>query len=106
VRADYRRVPPGRPELLRCQPAWLSCTAGMARAGDEALQRGRARSPVDTGRASRMICYALAVTPLEQVLRSRLEAFRAEHLEAEGVGEPVGRVERSADRQRVLDLLA
>jgi hypothetical protein len=34
---------------------------------------------------------------LDQVLGSCLEA--------EGVGEPVGRVERGADRQRVLDLL-
>jgi hypothetical protein len=48
---------------------------------------------------------ALPVTPLEQVLGSCLEALGAEHLEAEGVGEPVGRVERDADRQRVLDLL-
>jgi hypothetical protein len=30
------------------------------------------------------------VTPLEQVLRCCLEAFGAEHFEAEGVGEPVG----------------
>src|SRR5215510_2229065 len=50
--------------------------------------------------------HALPVTPLEQVLGSCLEALGAEHLEAEGVGEPVGRVERGADRQRVLDLLA
>ena len=49
---------------------------------------------------------ALSVTALEQVLGSRLEAFGAEYLEAEGVGEPVGGVERDADRQRVLDLLA
>jgi hypothetical protein len=40
---------------------------------------------------------ALPVTPLEQVLGSCLEALGAEHLEAEGVGEPVGRVERCAD---------
>ena len=49
---------------------------------------------------------ALPVTPLEQVLGSCLKTLRAEHLEAEGVGEPAGRVERGADRQRVLDLLA
>jgi len=49
---------------------------------------------------------ALPVTPLEQVPGSCLEALGAEHLEAEGVGEPVGRAERGADRQRVLDLLA
>lgn len=30
--------------------------------------------------------YALPVTPLEQVFRSCLEAFGAEHLETEGVG--------------------
>jgi hypothetical protein len=47
----------------------------------------------------------LAVTPLEQVLRSCLEALEAEHLESEGAGEPIGHVERGADRQRVLDLL-
>ena len=49
---------------------------------------------------------ALPVTPLEQVLCSCLEALGAEQFEAEGIGEPVGRVERGADRQRVLDLLA
>src|SRR5580704_1880915 len=48
----------------------------------------------------------LSVTPLEQVLGSCLEALGAEQFEAEGVGEPVGRVERGADRQRVFDLLA
>jgi hypothetical protein len=47
-----------------------------------------------------------SVTPLEQVLGSCLEALGAEQFEAEGVGEPVGRVERGAARQRVLDLLA
>ena len=50
--------------------------------------------------------HALPVTALEQVLGSCLEVLGTEHLEAEGVGEPVGRVDRDADRQRVLDLLA
>ena len=50
--------------------------------------------------------YALPVTPLEQVLGSCLEALGAQHRKAERVGEPVGGVERGADRQRVLDLLA
>jgi hypothetical protein len=39
-----------------------------------------------------------SVTPLEQVLGSCLEALGAEQFKAEGVGEPVGRVERRADR--------
>jgi hypothetical protein len=52
------------------------------------------------------VLHALSVTPLEQILGSRLIAFGAEYLEAEGVGEPVDCVERDADRQRVLDLLA
>jgi hypothetical protein len=43
----------------------------------------------------------LPVTPLEQVPGTCLEALGAEHLEAEGVGEPAGGVERRADRQRV-----
>ena len=46
----------------------------------------------------------LAVTALEQVPGACLEAQLSEQLEAEGVGEPVGRVERGAHRQRVLDL--
>jgi hypothetical protein len=49
---------------------------------------------------------SLSVTPLEQVLGSRLVALGAEQFEAESVGKPVGRVERGTDRQRVLDLLA
>jgi len=48
---------------------------------------------------------ALSVTALEQVLGSCRKGLGAEHLEAEGVGEPVGRVERGADRKRILDLL-
>src|SRR5215467_9737304 len=50
--------------------------------------------------------HVLPVTPPEQVLGSCFETLRAEHLETEGVGEPVGRIERGADRQRVPDLLA
>jgi hypothetical protein len=42
----------------------------------------------------------------EQVLGSCLEALGAEQFEAEGVSEAVGRVERGADRQRILGLLA
>lgn len=62
------------------------------------------RSPPRSG--SGLGLHALAVTPLKQEFGSRLEALGAEHLEAKGVGEPVGRIERGADRQRVLDLLA
>ena len=62
--------------------------------------QNRGRPPCLTAAA------VLSVTPLEQVLGSCLEALGAEQFEAEGVGEPVGRVERGADRQRVLDLLA
>jgi hypothetical protein len=47
----------------------------------------------------------LSVAALEQVLGSCREALGAEHLEAERVGEPVGGIERGADRERVLDLL-
>jgi hypothetical protein len=61
-------------------------------------------SPATVGRCGGAL-HALSVTALEQVLGSCLEALGAEHLEAESVGEPVGRVERGADRQRVLDLL-
>lgn len=53
----------------------------------------------------RLAACALSVTALEQVLGSSLEALGGEHFEAEGVGQPVGRVERGADRERVLDLL-
>jgi hypothetical protein len=49
--------------------------------------------------------HALSVTAPKQVLGSRLKALGAEQLEAEGVGEPAGGVERGADRQSVLDLL-
>ena len=44
--------------------------------------------------AAQVKLNALPVTPLEQVLGSCLETLGAEHLEAEHVGEPVGRVER------------
>ena len=66
---------------------------------------GRRRAPGQGGGTSGAgTAGRLPVTPLEQVPGSCLEALGAEHLEAEGVGEPAGRVERGADRQRVLDL--
>jgi hypothetical protein len=37
-----------------------------------------------------------------QVLRSRLEAFRAERPKSKGIGQPVGGVEREADRESVV----
>jgi hypothetical protein len=40
----------------------------------------------------------LSVTALEQIFGACLKALRAQQFEAEGVGEPVGRVERGADR--------
>src|SRR5262245_11739257 len=65
------------------------------------------QAPGRSGHQQRRVTpNALPVAPLEQVPGSCLEALRAEHLEAEGVGEPTGRVERDADRQRVFDLLA
>jgi hypothetical protein len=74
-------------------PAW--------RVGQDAVGHQSMEAP-----AAPVKLNALPVTPLEQVLGSCVEALGAEHLEAEGVGEPVRRVERGADRQRVLDLLA
>jgi hypothetical protein len=62
-----------------------------------------ATCPRRSGRRGRR--GALSVAALEQVLGSCREALGAEHLEAERVGEPVGGIERGADRERVLDLL-
>src|SRR5215472_3305542 len=65
--------------------------------------------PCSASSAPRPACVTarvLPVTALEQEPGSRLVALGAEQLEAQGVGKPVGRVERGADRQRVLDLLA
>jgi hypothetical protein len=84
--------------------AFLSQPRGQGAAGWGASWTG---GPPWPGKAPlRRALHALSVTALEQILGSCLEAVGAEHFEAEGVAEPVGRVERDADRQRVLDLLA
>lgn len=91
---------------LRLGPLWR-CAAPSGRGQGRAppcCVPGRPGRRVPAEAPLRRALHALSVTALEQVLGSCLEALRAEHLEAEGVGKPVGRVERDADRQRVLDL--
>jgi hypothetical protein len=49
---------------------------------------------------------ASAVAARDQEPRPGVEDFSARHEELERIGEPIGRVEREADGERVLDLLA
>ena len=48
----------------------------------------------------------LPVAALKQKFRACLEGFGSWHEEAESIGQPISRVKRQADRERVLDLLA
>src|SRR5262249_36400336 len=47
-----------------------------------------------------------AVAAREQELRAGLEGFGPRHEEPEGISQPIDDVEREADRERILDLLA
>ena len=48
----------------------------------------------------------LPVATPEQKFRASLESFGSRHEEPERIGQPISRVKRQADRERVLDLLA
>jgi hypothetical protein len=61
---------------------------------------------VDSTSQSRSYIQRPAVAPREQELRTGLEGFGTRHEEREGIGQPIDRIEREADRKRVLNLLA
>jgi hypothetical protein len=100
ARGDHDVVPLRRPvghQILTLDPK----SVPRGRAADDAAGR-RQHQP---GGKRRACTAVLSITALEQVLCSSLETLGAEQFEAECVGEPAGRIEGGADRQRVLDLL-
>jgi arylamine N-acetyltransferase len=91
---------------LTCYDDWRSAltSLGVSLAG---VTDGELRALHDrmlAVHAERMTA-GLPVAALEQVLGACLEIFGAEQLKAEGVSEPVGGVERGADRERIGGLL-
>src|SRR5262245_22970079 len=71
-----------------------------------ALLYVRVRRATHPAPAEQPISAGSAVAAREQELRARLEGFGTGHEEAEGIREPIDRVEREPDCERVLDLLA